>query len=141
MSFTFLEQLESGIDGGVSYYACPGTGMNEWFISQEIEKCRQKAKRTANGQKHEATIYRLIDSNDVTHGDVFLVVRKILDMSARGEANIKWMLVDTKEGAELMRDISQGVTPYFGATFEESCQPDIIVEELRRPGTTKTRRR
>ena len=132
MSLTFLEQLEIDINNGEIYFACPGSGVNEWFISKELDKCRQRAQRTANGQKFEATIYRLINPLDAAQGDIFLTVRKILDPGARGEANIRWILVDTKEAAELLRDVSQGVTPFFGAAVEERVEPEISDDPKRK---------
>ena len=132
MSLTFLEQLEIDINNGDVYFACPGSGVNEWFISKELDKCRQRAQRTANGQKFEANIYRLVNHLDVAQGDVFLTVRKILDPGARGDANIRWILVDTREAAELLRDVSQGVTPFFGAVVEESLPPEITEEPKRK---------
>lgn len=121
MSMEYLEQLEVDINSGLPYYACPGSGANEWFISTDVEKCRQRAQRTANANRFDAIIYRLVNKMDTTTGDAFLAVRKILEVSSRGEPNIRWMLVDTREAAELLRDVSQGPTPYFGLVVDEQC--------------------
>jgi len=141
VSLTFIEQLELDVNNGEVYYACPGSGVNEWFISKELDKCKQRAQRTANGQKFEASIYRLINHQDVAQGDVFLVVRKILDPGARGEATIRWMLVDTRDGAELVRDVSMGVTPYFGAVVEEKVFPEMTEDSKRKSSPSSKWRR
>lgn len=123
MTMDYLTELEHVIDSGRSVYACPGQGMNEWFLSTDEEELQKKAQRTANAKKYPCSIYRLINRMDTTTGDSYLVVRKILDPGPKGEPHLNWTLVDTREAAELMRDVSQGPTPYFGATVTETYNP------------------
>lgn len=120
MSIDYLEDLESQVTNGKKKYACPGPGANEWFLSDNIEELKPKAQRTADARKFQTCIYRLINRMETVSGDVYLVVRKILDPGPRGEAHFQWSVVDTREAAEMMRDVSQGPTPYFGAVIEET---------------------
>lgn len=123
MSMDYLEDLESRIDSGEAFYACPGGTTNEWFISKDLQSLEQKAQRTANGQRFEAHVYRLTNCRDATAGDSFLAVRNILEPGARGEAHLRWILVDTRDAAEMLRDVSQGPSPYFGAVIESTFRP------------------
>ena len=93
------------------------------MVANSYEELRPKAQRAANSRKFEAGIYRLVNRMDTGADDSFLIVRKILDPNARGEPNFHWALVDTRDAAELMRDVSVGPTPYFGAVVEEKFQP------------------
>ena len=123
MAIDYLAELEHAIDGGKTLYACPGHQGNEWHIGESIEELRKKAQRTANAKKYSCNIYRLINKMDTGEGDSYLVVRKILEPGPRGEPHLNWSLVDTREAAEMLRDVSQGPTPYFGASTEETLNP------------------
>jgi len=123
MSIDYLEDLESQVTNGKRQFACPGPGANEWFLSDSVEDLRSKAQRTADARKFQTHIYRLINRMETVTGDVYLVVRKILDPGPRGEPHFQWSVVDTREAAEMLRDVSQGPTPYFGAVIEESFSP------------------
>jgi hypothetical protein len=93
-------------------------------LSEEIDPLRKKAQRTANSRKFQVNLYRLINKSDTMSDDCYLVVRKILEASATGVPRFQWAIVDTREAAEMMRDVSQGPTPYFGATVEETFDPE-----------------
>ncbi|HMO17189.1 MAG TPA: hypothetical protein PKA63_03485 [Oligoflexia bacterium] len=123
MSIDYLEDLERIIDSGKDMYVCPGAQSADWELSNDLESLRKKAQRTANALKFQVHIYRVINKGDTLGEDSFLVVRKILDSTARGEPRFQWAIVDTKEAAEMLRDVSQGPTPYFGATVEETFHP------------------
>lgn len=123
MSLDYLEELASAVDAGTVYYACPGQGVNEWHISKALEELRIKAQRAANTRKFETQIFRLINKMDVGGGDCFLICRKILEPGPRGEPHLQMTIVDTRDAAELLRDVSQGPTPYFGAAIEETFKP------------------
>ncbi|HQH26660.1 MAG TPA: hypothetical protein PLP17_04625 [Oligoflexia bacterium] len=123
MSIDYLEDLENAIDRGVSYFACPGTTSSEWHIASSLDELRQRAQRSANALKHDVHLFRIINKADVTTGDCFLVVKKILERGKHGEPRMQWVLVDTKEAAEMVRDVSQGPSPFFGATIQETFKP------------------
>lgn len=123
MSIDWLEKLALRVDRGEEFFACPGTGRNEWFVSTDLSELRTKAQKTANAQRYDAGLYRLVNKGDVTGGDGFLVVRTIMDPGGRGEPNLKWCLVDTKDAADMLRDVSQGPSPFFGAVLEETFSP------------------
>ena len=54
--------------------------------------------------------------------DTFLIVRKIHGSSA-SEQNIEWAIVDTRNAAEDLRDVSDGPTPYFPLVTQEIVHP------------------
>ena len=124
MSIDYLAELEHDIDNGRTVYACPGAGTNEWFISNDLEDLKKKAQRTANSKKYGVSIYRLMNQADTMSGDTYLAVRKILEPGPKGEPHLHWTMVDTREAAEMLRDVSQGPSPYFGATVEENFSPN-----------------
>jgi hypothetical protein len=123
MSIDWLQDLERAIDNGREYFVVPGVQSNEFVISSEIETLRAKAQRTANSRKFQANVFRLVNKMDTVSDDCYLVVRKILDPSPQGDPRFQWSVVDTREAAEMMRDVSQGPTPYFGAVIEETFEP------------------
>lgn len=124
MSIDYLEDLERLIDNGREIFVSPGVQSSEWELSSDIEPLRRKAQRTANANKFSVHIYKLISKGDIISDDSFLVVRKILEPSPRGEPRFQWGIVDTKEAAEMLRDVSQGPTPFFGATIFETYKPE-----------------
>jgi hypothetical protein len=123
MSIDYLEDLEKSINNGKELYACPGVQSAEWELSGDMAALEKKAQRTANALKFDCNIYRLINKADTVSDDCYLVVRKILDPGSRGEPRFQWGIVDTREAAEMMRDVSQGPSPYFGAAIEKTFQP------------------
>ena len=126
MSFEYLEELESRIDNAETLYACPGQNTNEWYIASNVAELKPKAQRTANIRHYEVSIYRLINRMETASGDSFLVVRKVFDPGPRGEPHLHWILVDTREAAEMLRDVSHGASPYFGAVVEQTLQPTNV---------------
>ena len=123
MSIDYLEDLEKSVNNGKDLYCCPGVQSSEWEISTDTELLSKKAQRTANASKFHCHLYRLINKDDALSDDSYLVVRKILDPSAKGEPRFQWGIVDTKEAAEMMRDVSQGPSPYFGASIHQTFEP------------------
>jgi hypothetical protein len=122
MTMDYLAEVEHDVDSGRTIYACPSHQGQEWHLAESLEDLRKKAKRTANAKKYPCNIYRVINRMDTGEGDSYLVVRKILDPGPKGEPHLNWILVDTREAAEMLRDVSQGPTPYFGATVEETIE-------------------
>lgn len=123
MSIDYLEELEQAVSNGRMRYACPGPTGHEWVISDKIEQLRTTAQRTADARKFPTHIYRLVNKMETVAGDSYLVVRKIMEPGPRGEPHMQWTVVDTREAAEMLRDVSQGPTPFFGAVVEESFNP------------------
>ena len=123
MSIDYLEDLEKAVTNGRRKYACPGPNANEWYLSDEIEELRPKAQRTADARRFQTSVYRLVNKMETVTGDSYLVVRKILEAGPRGEPHFQWSIVDTREAAEMMRDVSQGPPPFFGAVVEETFSP------------------
>ena len=123
MAIDYIEELAEAIVRGQKKFACPGPRAGEWIIGTSVDELRTKAQRTAAATRMPAGIYRLVDRLDTTSGDTYLVVKKFLEPDPRGEPNIHWSQVDTREAADLLRDVSQGPSPYFGMVLEESVQP------------------
>ena len=114
MSIDYLMDLERAIEGGREVYACPGVARNQWHIEKSADELRKFAKRAADNRKRSVSIVRLIPKDDAIAGDLFLVPTRIGDLGVRGEPQIQWSTVETKEAAEMMRDVRHGPSPYFG---------------------------
>ena len=129
MSLDYLEDLEQALDSGHVYYACSGQGQNQWHVSSCIKDLRDKAQRAAKAKHYPVTIYRLVNRSEAFATDSYLIVRKISPTTSRtGEPLLQWALVDTKDAAEMLRDVSFGPSPYFGAVIEEIHAPDNVDE-------------
>ncbi len=126
MSLEYLEELEQQVDAGNDIYVCPGQGPNQWHLSSSLKDLRVKAVRAANAKRYPVSIFRLINKMETLPKDSFLVVRKILPASARGgDPIMQWILVDTRDAAEMLRDVSFGPSPYFGAQLAEVHKPYV----------------
>ena len=125
MSIDFLFELERTIESGREIFACPGLGRNQWVIGRTVEELRKVAKRAADSRKMSVSIVRLITKNETISGDLYLVPTQIGDPGARGEPQIQWSTVETKEAAELMKDVRKGPPPYFGMQIEETVEPHV----------------
>lgn len=123
MSIDWLLDLERGIDGGKEIFACPGPGRNQWIMARSIDELRKHAQRAADTKKMPVTIVRVISKNDAVAGDLFLVPTSIGEPGARGEPQIQWSPVETKEAAEMMRDVRKGPSPIFGMQVQETVNP------------------
>ena len=123
MSIDYLAEMEHEVDSGREIYACPGPQGNEWYISSDLEDLRKKAQRSASALKREVQIFKLINKMDTVSGDSYLAVRKILEPGPKGEPKMQWTLVDTREAAEMMRDVSEGPSPYFGTSIVATFLP------------------
>lgn len=122
MSIDWLHDIERALDNGQELFACPGVGRNQWNIGKGIEDLRKLAKRAADGKKMPVHIVRLVPKQEAITGDLFLVPTAIEDAGPRGEPNIKWSTVETKEAAEMMRDVKYGPCPFFGMQVEETIE-------------------
>jgi hypothetical protein len=123
MSIDWLMDLERDIDNGKDVFACVGVGRNQWSFGKTVEDLRKVAKRAADNRKLPVSVMRLISKHDAISGDLFLVPTKIGDPGNRGEPQIEWSTVETKEAAEMMRDVRHGPSPYFGVQVVESVPP------------------
>lgn len=124
MSIDWLNDLERAIDSGRVIYACPGVSRNQWMIGKTVEELKKPARRSADNRKMPVSIVRLINKHDTIAGDMYLVPVKIDDPGPRGEPQVQWSTVETKEAAEMMRDVRQGPSPFFGMQIETTISPD-----------------
>ncbi len=139
MSLSYLEDLESMIDRGAEFYICQGTQSSEWTLSKSYEVVQKKAQRAASVLKMPVPVYRMISKSDCVSGDSFICVRRILEAGPHDEARFQWAIVDTKEAAEMMRDVSQGPSPYFGVTIEETMAPAEETDAQKNPYKPRSR--
>ena len=127
MSIDFLLELERSVDNGKQVYACPGIARNQWVLAKSIEELRKMAKRVADSQKMTVKIVRIVSKGEAVAGDLYLVPTTIGEPGPRGEPSIQWRPVETKEAAEMMRDVRHGPSPYFAMQEEESVDPGAPV--------------
>ena len=123
MSLDYLEDLKAQVDRGKAFFAAPGANTNQWKISEDPEELKGLAQRAANQRKFEQSVYQLVSQSEVGAGGSYLVCKKIMEPGPRGEPHLEWMLVDTKDAAEMLRDVSHGPSPYFGTLVIETFQP------------------
>ena len=123
MSIDWLHDLERAIENGREYYVTQSVGRSNWVVGRSVEELRKNAQRAANHRKLPVAIARLVPKDDTVTGDLFLVPVEIGDPGHRGEPNIRWTTVDTKEAAEMMRDVRHGPSPVFGMQIEETLAP------------------
>jgi len=126
MSIDWLLDLERDIENGKEIYACPGIARNQWVIGKPIEDLKKLAKRAADHNKIPVNIVRIISKNETVAGDLFLVPTTIGDPGTKGEPQIQWKTIETKEAAEMMRDVRKGPSPFFGMQVFESVQPVAV---------------
>jgi hypothetical protein len=123
MSIEFINDLERDLELGREIWCCPGVGQKQWVFSKEgIESLRKVAQRSANGTKMQVQIGRLAPRYAVS-SNTLLVPTSIGDPGPRGEPMIKWALVESKEAAEMLRDIRYGPAPFFIFEVEDTVDP------------------
>ena len=123
MPMNYLDDLERTIGTGGLRFACPAGSLDEWCIAETHAELVAIAQKAANSRRFPTNIYRLIGKTEAVIGTPYLVVRKILQQNSDRTPNFQWSLVDTLEAAEMVRDVSQGLTPLFGAVIEQSFEP------------------
>jgi hypothetical protein len=122
MSIDWLLDVERALENGKEIFACPGAGRNQWQISKAIDDLRKVAQRAADTKKMSVNIVRLALRQDAVAGDLFLVPTAIEEAGPRGEPNVKWSTVETREAAEMMRDVKHGPCPFFAMQVEETIE-------------------
>lgn len=122
MSIDWLYDLEREVDSGKDILACPAIQRNQWVIGKPIEELRKLAKRAADHKKMAVHIVQLISKQDAIAGDMFLVPTNIGEPGSRGEPVIQWSTVETKDAAEMMRDVKHGPAPFFGMQVQETIE-------------------
>lgn len=125
MSIDWLFDLERDIDNGKEIFACPGTGRNQWILGRNPDELKKHAQRAATTKKLSVAIVRLVSKADALMGDLFLVPTQIDEPGPRNEPSIKWSSVETKEAAEMMRDVRRGPAPFFAMQVQETIDPEI----------------
>ncbi len=119
MSIDWLMELERALENGKDVFACPSVGRSSWQISKSVDELRKIAQKAADMKKISVNIVRLVPKQDATAGDLFLVPTGIDETGPRGEPNIRWSTVETREAAEMMRDVRHGPCPFFAMQVEE----------------------
>jgi hypothetical protein len=123
MSIDWLNDLLREVEVGKTIFACPNVGRGQWAVAYEMTDLHSIAKKAADFKKLPVQIVRVIAPHDCVAGDLFLCPTDIGEPGVRGEPNIKWSTVDTKEAAEMMRDVRHGPSPFFGIQIEEVVEP------------------
>ncbi len=125
MSIDWIFDLERDIENGREIFACPTVGKNQWLIGKTIEELRRTAKRAADNKKLAVSVVRLISIHDAVAGDLFLCPIAIGEPGPRGEPSIQWSTVETREAAEMMRDVKHGPSPFFAMQMVETVNPEV----------------
>ena len=125
MSIDWLFDLERDIDNGKEVLGTPGVSRNQWIIGKSLDELKRQAKRTADHKKLPVTVVKLISKLDTVAGDLYLIPTVIGEPGARGEPQIQWSTVETREAAEMMRDVKHGPSPFFGMQVVCSIDPEV----------------
>lgn len=124
MSIDFLLDLERAIENGREIYACLSGSRTNWEISESLEAITKSARRLAMNRKSPVSVMRLIPAHDLAQGAQILVPTKLgQGNNSRGPVDIVWSVVETKEAAETLRDVSQGPSPYFQLEEADVIKP------------------
>ncbi|MDR2337169.1 MAG: hypothetical protein LBE20_00785 [Deltaproteobacteria bacterium] len=123
MYFDYLEELELRIESGDVIYACQGQGTHQWHIGESLEDVSNKAQLVANLKKYPMPVYQLISGSEATP-ESYLVVKKVVLSSVGDPQRYDWVQVDTRQAAELVRDVAHGATPFFGLITESTIKPN-----------------
>lgn len=123
MSIDFLFELERIISSGQEVYACPAAQEKKWVISRSFDDVKKQAQRVAANRKQAVDIVRLVPYSEVMPGEMFIVPVGIDAVGPKGEPNIRWSTVESKEAAEMMRDVREGPSPFFGLQVYEQVAP------------------
>jgi hypothetical protein len=124
MSIDWLLELERNIENGREFFACPGVGRNQWIVGKTAQELLKHAKRAADQKKMPVNIVRIISKSEAVAGDLFLVPTQIGETGPRGEPQIQWSPMETREAAENLRDVRHGPSPFFGMQVEQTVQPE-----------------
>src|SRR5262245_40417858 len=120
MSIEWLQELERAVETGTELFACPSVGRDQWTVARSRAELRKVARRAAGNTRAPVQIVRLIPPAEVTPGELFLVPTSVEKPGPRGEPQVRWSVVETKDAAELVRDVRHGSSPYFGMQAEET---------------------
>ena len=121
----WLSELERAVEKGQQILACRDVAEKNWVIGRPIDDLRGLARRVADVKKIDVSIVQLLPKSEALLGEFYLVPTKIIDSAdKRGNPQISWSLVDSKEAAEMMRDVKFGPSPYFGMQTIEVIKPN-----------------
>ncbi|RMD84650.1 MAG: hypothetical protein D6808_06670 [Candidatus Dadabacteria bacterium] len=124
LAIEWLIELERSIEKGERVLACQGIAEKQWAISKDIEELRGIAQRVADAKKMPVKIVSLITVAETMAGDLYLVPTKIdAGHVQRGLSNIQWSIIETRDAAEMMRDVRFGPSPFFGMQTVELVKP------------------
>lgn len=124
MSIDWILELERAIENGKTVYACPGVSRNQWVVSRSIDDLRKVAKRAADMKKMAVNIVQLVSKHDTVPGDLYLVPTSIGEPGPRGEPVVQWSTVETREAADMMKDVKHGPAPFFGMQVQVTVEPE-----------------
>lgn len=119
----WLSELERAVGRGQKVLACRDVNEKNWIIGRPIDDLRNLAKRVADAQKISVPIVALLPHTEAVFGEYFLVPTKIVDSHDRNAPPISWATVDSKEAAEMMRDVKYGPSPFFSMQTVEVIKP------------------
>ncbi|MCS6893856.1 MAG: hypothetical protein NZO16_04740 [Deltaproteobacteria bacterium] len=123
MSIDWLLDLEKSLELGREFYAVQGVSRGQWILSKDKDMLITHAKTLANQKGIPVSVYKLASKNEAALGCFFLVPTRIEEAGPKGEPQILWTLVETKDAAELVRDLRHGASPYFAAFEVEVMHP------------------
>ncbi|MGI6524796.1 MAG: hypothetical protein ACOX2O_05810 [Bdellovibrionota bacterium] len=126
MSIDWLWDLDRAVEGGRVYYGCQSVGRNQWAIARSVDELRAIAKRAADHKRLPVDIVRIVSPHETIAGDLYLVPIDVGDPGHRGEPNVKWTCVETREAADMMKDVRKGPSPIFGIQIEETIDPTAV---------------
>lgn len=118
-----LSALEELINMGTAVFACREGRTGQWVLGMSAAELLPKATAFAATHHVDAPIYRLVPASETMAGQPFLFVKKVEDRGPLVSPQFHWSVVDTKEGAEMLRDVSIGPSPYFGTVTESVVAP------------------
>ncbi|MCS6961078.1 MAG: hypothetical protein NZT61_01055 [Deltaproteobacteria bacterium] len=129
MSIDWLYDLERSLEFGREFFACPAGGKNQWTISKDKDQLVQNAQLLADQKGIPVSVYRLASKSEAVLGCFFLVPISIEETGPKGEPQILWSLVETKDAAELIRDLKYGASPYFTAIEIATLNPKTTAKK------------